>query len=263
MDYEQIKVELCSSWGNDRNAAEQAWASSYSKETAEARSEEDVSRVVRGLVDLAHDTPKERLWLDFYITVPIFIERQFDKYRMTVQHQQFSLEFYEAPFGRNGISQNELSGRYRTIPDRPYRTPSDVARIGKKAGIPSIAQDTDAFLASQHHFYQNKLNILKEQERAGAISNAEYKRAREVLRGVLGTGFMTDMRIVLNLNAFEHIVNQRIAPDAQFESQVLAYQMIQAVRAAQVAPTMVEAMVAAHGWEERMAGISIKMSDFP
>src|SRR5881398_43196 len=77
---QQIDVQFCSHWGGDREAAYAVWASSMDKGKAEAKTNVDVARVVIGLVHLHHDTPKERLWMEFFITCPIFVERQFDKY---------------------------------------------------------------------------------------------------------------------------------------------------------------------------------------
>lgn len=247
MGFEQIEAKLVSHWGGDRNAAESAWASSVDLEKLSQRSDQDVMRVVTNLVHLHHDTPKERLWLEFFITCPIYLERQFDKTRMSIQYQQFELTYMEAPMGRNNITQNELSGRYRTIPDRPYLVPNDVGDILNKArGF--TANNIDDMLKQQHAKYNVILGDLKIAQKAGDITNQEYKRAREVIRGVLGTSYLTDMRIIMNMNAFEHIMNQRLALDAQMESRVLASKMLLEVRRANVVPTMLEEMIKANGW---------------
>lgn len=256
MGLEQVKVELCSSWGGDRDAAVAAWASSTSKEKLASKTNEDVIRLVTGLVNLHHDTPKERIWLEYFITCPIFVERQFDKYRMTIQAQDLQVEFLHAPFGRDGISQNELSGRYQTIPDRPYGLPADVAEIMVKASdypflIPAQVQaQWELKLEAQHESYQQSLTFLREAEKAGRITNSEYKRVREVLRGELGTAFLTDMRIVMNMNAFEHIINQRLAGAAQLESRKVAHDMIQTLAAGLVCPHMLEEMIRVNGWQK-------------
>lgn len=275
--FDQIKAEVCSAWGGDKDAANAAWASSMDKAKLEAKTPGDVMRVVTGVVHNHHDTPKERLWVEFFITCPIFVERQFDKYRMTVQYQGFTVEWYEAPMGRDNITQNELSGRYRTIPDRPFTLPADVARIHSKAAkalsdsntlvesgegnkcyvghlgtehAQKIAEAFKARLEAQHEWYQFQLTWLKQAEQAGHITNKEYKRVREVFRGILGTAFLTDMRVVMNMNAFEHIVNQRLAKDAQDESRVLAYWMVKNAQAAKVGgETMIAEMIVANGWQ--------------
>lgn len=260
--FDQIKAELCSWWGGDRDAANAAWASTNDLKKLLEKTPEDVIRVTSGLATQHHDTPKERVWMEFFITCPIFVERQFDKYRMTVQFQQFVTEFFQAPFGRDGITQNELSGRYRTIPERPYEMPDDVARIMAKAfpymmGISQesmaagVKTDYARMLQMQYDWYETELKKLREAEKSHHITNAEYKRAREVLRGVLGTAYLTDMRIVLNMNALEHIINQRIDKHAQPESQMLAVRLLQAVEQAQVAPNLVAEMAKENGWNDR------------
>lgn len=260
MGLNQIKVELIDWWGDDRAAANAAWASSTDAAKLADRSDDDVRRVVTNLVKLGHDTPKERVWMEFFMTMPIFCERQFDKYRMTVQYQDMRVEFLEAPFGRMGITQNELSGRYRTIPDRPYKLPSDVRSVLDKAAS-SAQLFWDGILQEQHEQYENALKGLKESEAAGKITNAEYKRAREVLRGILGTSYLTDMRIVCNMNAFEWIVNQRLAPDAQLESRAVAYHMVKALENHAVAQGMVTNMKLKHGWDKWMVEVAEALND--
>lgn len=258
MSMNQIKVELVDYWGKDKNAAHAAWASSTDLEKLESKSEEDIIRVVTGLVHSHHDTPKERLWMEFFLTMPIFCERQFDKYRMTVQYQGFELTYLEAPFGRDGITQNELSGRYRTIPDRPFTLPKDVEGILIKSSpttLKDYSGDYDEILKHQHTWYQIELSRLKGAQKDGLINNSEYKRAREVLRGVLGTAFLTDMRIVMNMNAFEHIINQRLSPEAQTESRVVAYGMIKQLEAANICPHMLNSMIRVNGWDAWMKDV--------
>jgi thymidylate synthase ThyX len=268
MSLNQIKVELCSWWGGDRDAANAAWASSTDIEKLAGRSPEDVARVLASIVANGHDTPKERVWLEFHITCPIFVERQFDKYRMTQQMQDFSVEYNFAPMGRDHITQNELSGRYRTIPDRPYGLPVDVAKIlvaAQPEDMPLSIQARiggwEKVMEEQHDYYRSELRDLKAAQEAGKITNDQYKRAREVLRGLLGTAFLTDMRVILNLNAFEHIINQRLPREAQLESRVVAYWMIKALQGAQVAPQVVSAMVAKHHWDNEMATVEYFLAE--
>lgn len=248
--FDQIKVELCSVWGGDRDAALGAWASTYDKTKAEGKTDDDVRRLVTDLVHLHHDTPKERVWLDFFITCPIFVERQFDKYRMTLQYQDFVVEYLEAPMGRDHITQNELSGRYRTIPDRPYSLPADVDTILRRADRDCLLSfEYGQLLEKQHRWYQEALRTLRQAEIEKKITNTEYKRSREVLRGVLGTSFLTDMRVVMNMNAFEHIINQRLARAAQMESRVVACRMIKTLESGNAIPVMLDEMVKANGWQ--------------
>ena len=252
MGLNQIKVELIRSWGGDDNIAHAAWASSYDKSKADAKTPEDVRKVVEGIVRNSHGTPKESVWVEFFITCPIFCERQLDKYRMTLQHQDIQVEMLERPMGGLNITQNELSGRYRTIPDRGYDMPTDVETICKKAystaDYYNWKEDWQMFISDQHKEYSLRLQILKMAEKSGKITNAEYKRAREVWRGLLGTHTLTDMRMTMNLNAFEHIVNQRLDPASQLETRVVAALMLDAMLAAGVAPTALSEMAIKNNW---------------
>lgn len=290
MGLKQIRAELCGFWGGDRNAALSAWASSTDKERAEARPESDVRRVVTDVVHLHHDTPKERLWMEFYLHVPIYIERQIDKYRMTLQYQQFEddeapsflqrvydfalgfvrrtplVSWYVRTFGCWGVTQNELSGRYRTIPDRPYEMPQDVAGIMNRAykglysGFFTAPPEEHRTVYLQklrvaHQYYEGELKTLKEAQEKGFITNTEYKRARDVLRGVFGMAYMTDMRLVMNANAFEHVMNQRLPREAQMEGRVAAYWIFQAVQKSGAMAVMLEEMVKANKWASLLAEI--------
>jgi len=277
MSFDQIKVELCSFWGGDRDVANAAWASSSDKEKLQLKTEQDVQRLIKQLIELDHRTPKERVWMDFYITAPIFCERELDKYRLSQQFQDIRLEAEIGEFGRWGITQSELSARYRTIPDRAYTLPHDVATIMGKANkyqdrnikyqneksIESYATGHQSLwnweLKRQHHNYQYHLDVLKTAEKANIITNAEYKRAREVLRGELGTAYLTDMRIVLNANALEHILNQRLAKDAQLETRVVAYHMLKEVQSKSVSPVMFTQMAETNGWNPLMEDIENQM----
>jgi thymidylate synthase ThyX len=254
--FDEIKVELLSSWqgkkGGDGAIAHAAWASTFDIEKLSSKTNDDIRRITTNVVQFHHDTPKERVWMEFFITCPIFIERMLDKYRMTQQYQDFRVEFSFAPMGRDHITQNELSGRYRTIPDRSYGLPKDVDVICEKAhnnGRANWGQDWSSLLKMQYEEYSGRLQILKKAEIEGKITNAEYRRAREVWRGILGTAFLTDMRIVMNLNAFEHIINQRLAKDAQNECRAVAYLMLNEVVKNEVAPVTIEQMILTNKWE--------------
>lgn len=271
MSLHQIKAELCSVWGSDKDAAHAAWASTYDIEKLEQKTDEDIKRMASNLVVHGHDTPKERVWMEWFITCPIFVERQYDKYRMTVQAQDIQVSYLVGDMARQGITQNELSGRYRTIPDRPYGMPDDVADIVARANVYHSAENRyrESFVEAlehakdvwreslnlQHTAYQDSLKLLREAEAAKVISNNEYKRAREVLRGQLGTAFLTDMRLVFNLNAFEWIINQRIVEHAQAESQVLAYRLLVGARDNEVAKTIIGQMIIKNNWQSRIDSV--------
>jgi thymidylate synthase ThyX len=264
MSFDQLKVELCDIWGSDKNVAHSAWASTYDAEKLAAKTDAEIRRVVSDVVTHDHGTPKERMWMEWFITCPIFIERQFDKYRMSVQFQDLIVDFYMAPMGREMITQNELSGRYRTFPDRPYVLPLDVADIvarsvndslGLDEGLSgfSVRDDFEELMKQQREFYENTLQALRHaRDKSKSITGAEFKRAREVIRGVLGTSYLTDMRILCNLSSFEWIITQRIAPESQLESRVVAAKMLLLALAQPSMQTSIQKMVEVNGWQEQL-----------
>jgi thymidylate synthase ThyX len=257
----EIEVQLIDWWPKegDKAIAHQAWASTYDLEKLGQKTPADILRVVTQVVDHQHDTPKERVWMDFALSVPIFVERQYDKYRMTVQHQGIEVEWYEAPFGRWGVTQNELSGRYRTIPAKFMQMPKDVSRILQEGQLESNCGLYGAgdfrhywrtIVAHQYREYQEFLNwIPQEWRQPSHPRNKDYKRVREFVRSILGTAFFTNMRVVCNLNALEHILCQRLAPEAQPEAQETALVMLNQVLIAEVAPTAIAQMIHKHGWK--------------
>ena len=262
MGFEQIKVTLLDHWpkrdrdpiDGDRAIANSAWVSTYDLEKVYQKSPDEVFRVVNQIIDHSHTTPLETVWMNFFITTPIFVERQADKVRQSVQMQDFRIEWQEGAFGRHGITQNELSLRYRTAPDRHFSLPEDVGSIMSEVA-PDKAQDIVAkyedILTEQHSTYKGWLDLFPaEWKKPGHPRNQDYRRCREVLRGILGTSFLTDMRLILNLNAFEHMMNQRLPGTAQPESRVTAYWMLREVQDHGVAPEAVGRMFRKNLWDE-------------
>lgn len=329
----EIKVKLLSHWGpGDQRVCESAWTSTYDRDKFETKTEEQIDKVINIVVGQGHGTPLESTWLEFYLEIPIYIERQLDKYRMTQQYQdirnvydedsvnrlykQYQRKYLEtlkhvpsgkkqsemtpqelewsyiacgyerlldnltmftaggleitanfAPMGRDNITQNELSGRYRTIPNRFIEMPTDVAEIVCKAKNNALQPDpVDGHMGGQwdsrslkswwsnqlHEQYRKYYSDVEDLQKAvkeGLITQSEYKRAREFLRGILGTAFITHMKLVLNLRAFENILRERLAPDAQPEIQEVAKLMLLEVIRAKVAPKVIDKMCHTNNWD--------------
>jgi len=319
----EIKVKLLSHWGpGDQRVCESAWTSTYDRDKFETKTEEQIDKVINIVVGQGHGTPLESTWLEFYLEIPIYIERQLDKYRMTQQYQdirnvydedsvnrlykQYQRKYLEslkhvpsgkkqsemtpqelewsyiacgyerlldnltmftaggleitanfAPMGRDNITQNELSGRYRTIPNRFLEMPEDVEKILNVRREPTLNNCISrvnpkgwyaSMLEAQYKAYEDKLTELKTWVEEKRITQAEYKRAREFIRGILGTAFITHMKLVLNLRAFENILRERLAPDAQPEIQEVARLMLSEVINANVAPKVVQKMIERNKW---------------
>lgn len=223
-----ISVELCSFWSaqsgdpNER-PARAAWVSTTDREKAEAKSNGAADRVIRQLVrsQPPHKSPLEFVYYEFWLRVPISIERQLDKHRISVQEQDFELTWYGANPDRASISQNELSGRYRTMPDEWMKYPADLQNLfGLQSEFELHMRDS---FAKYHEMLER---VPPEWKHKDHPQNKLYKRLRETIRNVLPLGTMTQMRIVLNLSALQNLITLRLHPDAQPEAQLVAAYMV-------------------------------------
>lgn len=79
---DQIKVELQSSMGNDRQIAEAAWTSSSDLQGKQTKTDEQVAKLVNMLADHRHATPFESVVFRFWIKMPIAIDRQHMTHRI-------------------------------------------------------------------------------------------------------------------------------------------------------------------------------------
>lgn len=219
MGFEQIKVELQEWMGSDRKIAEAAWTSSYDQNKQQAKTDEDVEKVVRIMAESGHGTPFESVVMRFWIRLPIFTDRQHVTHRVGTH--------------------NGLSGRYRTMPDEFYHIPKDVEDILLAADIRDLTT-YDQLCRQAYDIYNNWIDGLKAAQTEGLISNQNYKRAREVLRAVLPVGGMTERVSIFNLRSFSNYMRHRNSTHAQPEIQYVAVKMLEEVKAKKVAPIAIE-----------------------
>lgn len=253
----ETQVILLSHWCSDRDIAEAAWASTG--RDGEDRPMTDVERVVsKQIIPFDHVTPLEAVWMKFYLHIPIFVERQLDKTRMSIQKQDMTLEYQNGEFGRLGITQNELSLRYRTMRNTWYKLPEDIIRIlsaiphveGTSRTGEMIMENYETMLRSCVFEYDRTIEFLLAAEKAGHITNGQYKRVREVYRGILGTSFFTDMQLTLNLNALKTMADKRLEKGhPQPETQWTVSLMIQEALKQEVAPLALKGLVEKGNWE--------------
>lgn len=223
----QIKVELQDVMGNDRSIADAAWTSSFDYNKKKTRSEADVARVVAMLADNKHSTPFESVVLRFWIKMPIATDRQFMTHRLQ--------------------SSSGMSGRYRTMPSEYLETPEDVFEILEKQNIMDIGNDYTYYCEATNIAYNNWLKRLKQKEVDGDISNSEYKRCREFLRGVLPQHNMTERVSIMNLRAWCNFIKLRNTEHAQPEIREVARLMLEQVKEKNVAPIALAALEK-NGW---------------
>lgn len=233
----QIKVELQETMGSDRSVADAAWTSSIDYQKKKARTDEDVKRIIKMLADNKHSVPFESVVFRFWIKLPIQTDRQLMTHRLQ--------------------SASGMSGRYRTMPNEYLDVPEDVeATMGKfvaKYDNPA-AVEQDLFQSYYdlcgfaNEYYQMAIQSAKKAEKAGQITNHEYKRFREFYRGILPQNNMTERVTTMNLRSFANFIKLRLSPHAQPEIRYVAEQMLQAVKSANVCPQAIE-YLEQNGWE--------------
>jgi len=224
MNHDQIKVELQEFMGNDRSISDAAWTSSTEYANKKAKTEEDVKRIVNMLADSKHSVPFESVVLRFHITLPIAIDRQLMTHRIA--------------------SHSGMSGRYRTMPDTFLAMPPDVKEIIDLALGKAYMYEYqyDKICKEANELYRKQLVELKAAEKAELITNAEYKRAREFLRGALPQHNMTERVTVINLRSLCNFLKLRMKSDAQLEIRVIAEQMYKALVDSNVCPIALAAI---------------------
>lgn len=220
---EQIKVELQGVFGNDRFIAEAAWTSSFDKEKRDARTDEDIKRVVNMLADSKHSVPFESIVFRFWIRMPIATDRQFMTHRIA--------------------SHSGLSGRYRTVPIDYLELSDDVEDILNKLPDGKDAfQDYYTACETNVNIYRYWTDKFKKYEKDNKITNQEFKRLREFYRGINPQHCMTERTTVMNLRSFANFIKLRLKPEAQPEIRFVAEQMLKAVKESNTIPVALEAL---------------------
>ena len=229
MAIKQIEVELQETMGSDAAIANAAWTSTYNKEKREDRYDDPakVADLVRRVVRDGHSVPLESVVFRFWVRHPVFSDRQHMTHRIA--------------------SHNGLSGRYRTVPSDFYEVPTDVREVLYKAGRGDIIAEYDENCLRAYDDYKGWLEVLKVAEASGHITNPEYKRARELLRGVLGTSFMVERTTIMNLLSFANYQRLRNSSHAQPEIKRVAELMLGRVIESQTCPVALGALMDV-GW---------------
>lgn len=222
----QIKVELQESMGSDRSIAEAAWTSSSDFQGKQRKTNEQVENIINMLANDKHATPFESVVFRFWIKMPIAIDRQHMTHRIG--------------------SHNGMSGRYRTMPTEFLAMPEDVESILNTVN-PQITEAYDHVCSLANSNYALAMEDLKRAKANNNITNEEYKRAREFIRGMLPQHNMTERVTVFNLRSFANYQKLRNSKHAQPEIQEVARQMLEVVKAANICPVALRALER-NGW---------------
>ena len=168
-------------------------------------------KLLKYLWDHHHTSPFEMAGATFEIYAPIFVIREWQRHRVQALHE--------------GLSFNEMSGRYTELPD-DYYTPS-IERI--KASKQSKTNKQGSAPAGEEGFSDHEALLI--QERIGDIPKdcrAVYELlldqgvAREVARLVLPVSQYSRLRASANLWGWLHFLKLRLDTSAQWEMREYA-----------------------------------------
>lgn len=234
-----ILVELQETFGSDKSIANSAWTSSFDKERREDKTDKQVEQIVTKLAKDGHSTPFESVAFRFWMRIPIFTDRQHMTHRIA--------------------SHNGLSGRYRTMPTDYFDIPEDVFSILEKVDKLNYKSNPGQMLKRNifEEYYQSceiavnnyryAIDAMKAAQKRDIITNAEFKRAREILRGQLPTAGMTERTTIMNLRSFANYQKLRNSEHAQPEIREVAQLMLKYVEESNICPIAIKALKE-NGW---------------
>lgn len=146
------------------------------------------------------------------------------------------------------VHNSGMSGRYRTMPAEYLSLPDDVVSILRKSDDKSSILEYAYACDFANAAYISIVSCLKKQEADGILTNAELKRAREFVRGMLPQHNMTETVMSFNLQSFANFMRLRAKPNAQPEIQLVATKMLELTKAANFCPISI-AYLENNGWK--------------
>ncbi len=219
-------VELISKTGHLRTSVVDAARCSYGSESGDIEKDQ---KLVRFLLANGHTSPFRHAFFTFHIKAPLFVFRQWWKYQVGSTFRE-----YEMPNGNplgfdiitdtdKGCSWNELSGRYKVM-DPEFYVP-EVARrnTGKQAA--NEMGDDELTKRMQEHIRRAHVGAVAKYEamlRDGV--------AKELARLVLPPSIYSECFWTVSLQAILHFLDQRLAPEAQFEIRQYAQGVLELIR---------------------------------
>lgn len=198
-----MKIDLLGYFGNDLMVANVARVS-YGK-NKEFFDEKDV-KLIKYLVDHKHTSPFRHPHLQFRVKCNIVVERQLFKHEV-------------------GVAKNSISGRYVDFSDS-YDLPEQL-RYQSKDSKQGSAEDLPEKLNKDLLAEMQKVIDLAEQTYDHLCKNGVSKeQARMVLPLCLETTFIWTG----SLQAFIHLCQLRLKPDAQKETREVVAEMLRLVK---------------------------------
>ena len=212
-------VRLVDSMGNDLSVVRAARVS-YD---AAWRAGEDTGsdrRLIHYLMKNQHTTPFEAVTFTFEVYAPIFVFRQWHRHRTH--------------------SYNELSARYRELPDNFYLPQPE--QVGVQATQNKQGRDTDGMtpeLLEQRQMQIERVRTHLQQSFTLYHELIEEGWPKELARIVVPVSTYSHMFTTMNLLNLFKFLNLRLHPHAQYEIRVYAEAMAKLIES--VVPVCVEA----------------------
>jgi len=203
-------VELIDKMGSDLTTVESARVS-FLKGATDLTERE--AKLIRYLAEHEHTSPFRHAQLMFRFKAPLFVARQLWKHIVGIT-PEFDLEDRFAGFsgGVKDSGWNEASGRYVELQDEFYIPALWRAQSSSnKQGSAGPLEDQDNAAATYRQGLEAAYDAYQQLRHLGA--------AKEQARIVLPQSIYTQWIWTGSLQAFLHVVDLRIKPDAQWETQ--------------------------------------------
>lgn len=218
----QIQVELQAIYGTDKDIANAAWTSSTTLQGKEKRTDADIARVVKMVIEEKHGVPVESIIFKFWYRWPIKTDRQHMTHRIA--------------------SHNGMSSRYRTMPEEWHHCPESVNTILEKVYAEDFIETYEKLCQQANMEYRNLLNHLKFCEKSELITNTDYKRVREWAVGLLPLNNLTERVSIFNLRSFANYQKLRNSVHAQEEIRLAAQMMLEEVEETNICPVVINVL---------------------
>ena len=203
-------VELLDKMGSDLTTVESARVS-FNRGASELGQREE--RLIRYLAEHEHTSPFRHATLMFRFKAPLFVARQLWKHIVGIT-PEFDLEDRFSGFsgGKVDSGWNEASGRYVELQDEFYMPAEWRAQsASNKQGSAGPLDDQPAAAAAYRAGLDAAYTAYRRLRELGV--------AKEQARIVLPQSAYTQWIWTGSLQAFLHVVDLRVKPDAQWETQ--------------------------------------------
>jgi len=207
-------VRLVDHMGNDLSIVRNARVS-YDAEWRAGKNEGSDERLIKYLYKNGHNTPFEAVTLTFDVKAPIFVFRQWHRHRTQ--------------------SYNELSARYRPLPEEFYIPDADK--------ITMQSTDNKQMRTDEQHPQAKSFQAAMELQNHTAFELYQWMLndgcPRELARSVLPVATYSHMFATMNLHNLFRFLGERLHHHAQYEIRVYAQAMLDLIEP--IVPTAVDA----------------------